>query len=119
MNSGLYALAGASATATAAAWANRLLEPMTKVSNVYFGLSRVGSLARAPGSRPVPGASPAGAGSAGTTVDGAPAEGETSTAVSVSRLGSTTTASRSSCPTCSESTAEMTCRRRASMTSLA
>ena len=40
MNSGLYALAGASATATAAAWANRLLEPMTKVSKVYFGLSR-------------------------------------------------------------------------------
>ncbi len=46
MNSGLYALAGASATATAAAWANRLLAPMTKVSNVYFGLSRAGSLER-------------------------------------------------------------------------
>ena len=43
MNSGLYALAGASATATAAAWANRLLAPMTKVSKVYFGLSRVAS----------------------------------------------------------------------------
>ena len=28
------------ATATAAAWANRLEEPMTNVSNVYFGLSR-------------------------------------------------------------------------------
>src|SRR5580704_13167226 len=40
MNRGLYALAGASATATAAAWANRLLEPMTNVSNVYFELSR-------------------------------------------------------------------------------
>jgi hypothetical protein len=43
MNSGLYAFAGASATATAAAWAKRLLEPMTKVSNVYFGLSLAGS----------------------------------------------------------------------------
>ena len=58
MNSGLYALAGASATATAAAWANRLLEPMTNVSKRYRGLSRVGSLSlRAPGSRPVPGVS--------------------------------------------------------------
>ena len=43
MNSGLYALAGASATATAAACANRLLAPMTKVSKVYFGFSRAGS----------------------------------------------------------------------------
>src|SRR6478735_5505146 len=43
MNSGLYALAGASATATAAAWAKRLLEPMTKVSKVYLGFSRAGS----------------------------------------------------------------------------
>jgi hypothetical protein len=33
-------LPGASETATAAAWGNRLDEPMTKVSNVYFGLSR-------------------------------------------------------------------------------
>ena len=41
MNSGLYALAGASATATAAACANRLLEPMTNVSKVYFEFSRV------------------------------------------------------------------------------
>ena len=41
MNSGLYAFAGDSATATDAAWANRLDEPMTKVSNVYFGLSRL------------------------------------------------------------------------------
>src|SRR5215470_20013971 len=40
MNSGLYALAGASATATAAAFANRLLEPMTNVSKVYFLFSR-------------------------------------------------------------------------------
>src|SRR5690606_11863072 len=44
MNNGLYAFAGASATATAAAWANRLLAPMTKVSKVYFALSRAGSL---------------------------------------------------------------------------
>jgi hypothetical protein len=36
----LYAFAGASATATAAACANRLLEPMTKVSKVYLGFSR-------------------------------------------------------------------------------
>ena len=43
MNSGLYALAGASATATAAACANRLPEPMTNVSKVYFGFSRAGS----------------------------------------------------------------------------
>ena len=41
MKSGLYALAGASATATAAAWANRFDWPMTKLSKVYFGLSRV------------------------------------------------------------------------------
>src|SRR5437870_436693 len=40
MNSGLYAFAGDSATATAAACANRLDEPMTNVSNVYLGLSR-------------------------------------------------------------------------------
>ena len=37
MKSGLYALAGASATASAAACANRFDEPMTNVSNVYFG----------------------------------------------------------------------------------
>src|SRR5882724_4418511 len=43
MNSGLYALAGASATATAAACANRLLEPITNVSKVYFGFSRAPS----------------------------------------------------------------------------
>src|SRR5262245_31134554 len=44
MNSGLYALAGDSATATAAAWAKRLLAPVTKVSNVYFGLRRAASI---------------------------------------------------------------------------
>ncbi len=43
MKSGLYAFAGASATATAAAWANRLLAPMTNVSKVYFVFSRAGS----------------------------------------------------------------------------
>ena len=43
MNSGLYAFAGASATATAAAWAKRLEEPMTKVSKMYFGLRRPSS----------------------------------------------------------------------------
>ena len=41
MNSGLYALAGDSATATEAACANRFDEPMTNVSNMYFGLSRL------------------------------------------------------------------------------
>src|SRR6476620_5510316 len=39
MKSGLYACAGASATASAAAWANRLDEPITKMSNVYLGLA--------------------------------------------------------------------------------
>ena len=39
MNSGLYDLAGASATATAAAWANRFEEPMTNRSKVYLGVS--------------------------------------------------------------------------------
>src|SRR5437763_4027258 len=57
MNSGLYALAGDSATATEAACANRFDEPMTNVSNMYFGLSRVpspglGGVRRS--SRPVP-----------------------------------------------------------------
>ena len=52
MSSGLYALPGASAAATAAAWANRLDEPMTKVSKTYFGLSRVSSdAAGGPGRR--------------------------------------------------------------------
>ena len=46
MNSGLYERAGPSATASAAAWANRLLEPATKVSKVYFGLSRLLSASR-------------------------------------------------------------------------
>src|SRR4051794_18146191 len=41
MKSGLYALAGASATATAAACANRLEPPMTKLSKLYLGLRRV------------------------------------------------------------------------------
>ena len=38
MKSGLYALAGVSATARAAACAKRFDEPMTNRSNVYFGL---------------------------------------------------------------------------------
>ena len=40
MTSGLYDLPGASATATAAAWAKRLDDPMTKFSKRYLGLSR-------------------------------------------------------------------------------
>src|SRR5919204_5592307 len=39
MKSGLYAWAGASATASAAACAKRFDEPMTNESKVYFGLS--------------------------------------------------------------------------------
>src|SRR5829696_9465014 len=39
MKSGLYAWAGASATASAAACAKRLDEPITNESNVYFGFS--------------------------------------------------------------------------------
>ena len=39
MKSGLYACAGASATASAAAWAKRFDEPITNRSNVYFGFS--------------------------------------------------------------------------------
>ena len=38
MKSGLYACAGASATASAAAWAKRFDEPITKESKVYFVL---------------------------------------------------------------------------------
>src|SRR5579859_1404521 len=53
MNSGLYAFAGASATATAAACAKRLLEPMTKVSNRYLGLRRAASLSLTPACRPL------------------------------------------------------------------
>ncbi|GAA4913414.1 hypothetical protein GCM10023223_35750 [Stackebrandtia albiflava] len=41
MNSGLYAFAGDSATATAAACANRFDEPITKVSKLYFGFNRL------------------------------------------------------------------------------
>src|SRR5690349_6992364 len=63
MNSGLYALAGDSATATDAACANRLDEPMTNVSKVYFGLSRLPALSDPPlpggrSPRPVPGPTP-------------------------------------------------------------
>ena len=46
MNRGLYAFAGASATATAAACAKRLDAPMTNVSKRYFGFSRAGSAGR-------------------------------------------------------------------------
>src|ERR1017187_5861261 len=52
MNRGLYAFAGASATATAAACAKRLLEPITNVSNVYLGLSRAWVGRGAPGPAP-------------------------------------------------------------------
>src|SRR5919197_2480626 len=63
MNNGLYALAGASATATAAACEKRLLDPMTNVSKVYLGFSRASSTVdrrpsappRGPPSAPPPG----------------------------------------------------------------
>src|SRR6185437_3485932 len=63
-NSGLYALAGASDTATAAACANRFDAPMTKVSNVYFSLSLVCELDARPDA--------AGAAAAGPTAPVAP-----------------------------------------------
>jgi hypothetical protein len=47
MKSGLYACAGASATASAAACAKRFDEPITKRSNVYFGLSSTSTSPRA------------------------------------------------------------------------
>src|SRR5918996_2166328 len=45
MRGGLYACAGASATASAAACAKRFDEPITNRSNVYFGFSRRSPLA--------------------------------------------------------------------------
>src|SRR6266508_2521126 len=59
MNSGLYAFAGDTATATAAACAKRLEEPMTNVSKVYLGLSRFpvwvgGAVLPRRSARPVP-----------------------------------------------------------------
>src|SRR5690606_803379 len=47
MNRGLYALAGVSATADAAACAKRFEEPITKVSKVYLLFRRESSLAPA------------------------------------------------------------------------
>src|SRR5580765_2723009 len=41
MKSGLYACAGASATASAAAWAKRFDDPITNESNVYLGFSPI------------------------------------------------------------------------------
>src|SRR4051812_49030883 len=55
MNSGLYARLGSSATASAAAWANRLLSPITNCSNVIRGSS-----AWRAGGRLAAGATPAG-----------------------------------------------------------
>src|SRR5262245_14950673 len=47
MKSGLYACAGASATARAAACAKRFDEPMTKRSKVYFGFNSTSVLSLA------------------------------------------------------------------------
>src|SRR5882724_6788531 len=82
MKRGLYACAGASATASAAAWANRLDEPITKRSNVYFGFIPEST---APPARPF-GAS-AGAG------------------VSAGTLSVTESATRRSCPVTSRTAA--------------
>ena len=46
MVSGLYDLPGFSATAIAAAWANRFELPMTKVSKEYLGFSRASTSRR-------------------------------------------------------------------------
>src|SRR5215204_1018839 len=62
MKSGLYACAGASATASAAAWAKRFEEPITNESKVYFGF--------------IPAASGRGSGG-GTSVRGARGTGGT------------------------------------------
>ena len=137
MNSGLYALAGASATATAAAWANRLLEPMTKVSNRYCGLSRVGSLSRGrrargrcPGRPAAAGAARArrrrpatasrSSGAASRVGGSAASAGTASAGPPRSRLGSTTTAIRSSRARAARTgPTVITWRSRASITSLA
>src|SRR4051794_23930398 len=65
MKSGLWACAGASATASAAACAKRFDEPMTKESNVYFVLSAAGAsrvVVDTPRSGAATGVSAAGAG---------------------------------------------------------
>src|SRR4029450_7345895 len=51
MKSGLYACAGASATASAAACAKRLDEPITNESNVYFGFMLVPGVPSPPARR--------------------------------------------------------------------
>src|SRR6476661_9723183 len=58
MNSGLYACAGASATASAAACAKRLDEPITKRSKVYFVFNPVSAAIRWTGGPCVSGVAP-------------------------------------------------------------
>src|SRR5919112_777191 len=119
MNSGLYALAGASATATAAACANRFPEPMTKVSKVYFGLSRAGSTrVRA---RPVAPVFSGGGGQARPDWVSSASSSGSSPATSAaywSTGGSTVTATRISRPSSSDSAVVIIGRSRVSSTSL-
>src|SRR4051794_21930631 len=51
MNSGLYSLPGRSPTAAAAAWANRLDWPTTKLVNVYLSFSGMGAKRAGTGGR--------------------------------------------------------------------
>src|SRR2546428_6956722 len=116
MNSGLYAFAGASATATAAAWANRLLDPMTNVSNVYFGLSRAGS-ARPDGRCA---ATTAGAQlSAGAVSSVTDSIGSRAPSRTTDTGGSTVTATRTSRPSWIDSAVVISGRSRVSSSSLA
>ncbi len=91
MKSGLYAWAGASATASAAAWAKRLDEPITNRSNVYLGL------------RPIfGGASAISARRTGTTE---PSTGSTGASPGRSSASATASATRSSRPVASRTPA--------------
>ena len=121
----MYALAGASATATAAACAKRLLEPMTKVSKVYFGFNRAGS-ARPDGRSPgiggghcMPGtvSSTPGSGPSGAS-PGSPLTRVPSAAGAGTGAGSTVTATRISRPSNADRARVTTGRSRVSSTSL-
>ena len=129
-------MAGASATATAAAWANRLLAPMTKVSKVYFGFRRAASTSIASFSairvrtrrppRPIPvlngEVSSASSASASSSSVSVAVSGGVTLVSSVSRSrpteGSTVTASRICLPSWSDERVVTCSRTRVSTTSL-
>src|SRR5690606_27312108 len=92
---GLYASAGASATARHAAWAKRLLGPTTNVSNVYrgFSTSGCGSFSTA-AARAAAGFGACGAGTAGEGAAGAPAGDASRGAGTGAASGSTKRTSR-------------------------